>query len=359
MLTPIKVESKTSLCSSTSVTWSLPITLVASSPSLSLYVRIAPNTAQSLHSRDPVELLVPCGSPHGSNQSERGKVRGGRSKRAASASRLMRSLFQMCVGYFVLLDSSRWLLVVGCQWWYDVVSTRLLQQLARLRPSLVICIAAVSNKKRKTRSPPSDTVDLPDQEPPATPTVSLLSGRLHEFVSEANSSWNCSGRVVFGFEDTYTERARTQCGVKKLGRSSTKAREEDERDRATVEAAREKLSQSWLVLISLSFAYRREETARGSQSIYLIFRGYNSLSMIKKSPEVLRSSLIKFLAPLVASGQVDGGIYLDYNDFDVVLDEPFASLIAAIPSLSVVTGKVRLRTALDVSCIGYLAVFLL
>lgn len=44
-------------------------------------------------------------------------------------------------------------------------------------------------------------------------TVSLLSGRLHEFVSEANSSWNCSGRVVFGFEDTYTERARTQCGV--------------------------------------------------------------------------------------------------------------------------------------------------
>lgn len=25
------------------------------------------------------------------------------------------------------------LLVVGCQWWYDVVSTRLLQQLARLR----------------------------------------------------------------------------------------------------------------------------------------------------------------------------------------------------------------------------------
>ncbi|KAL0771306.1 hypothetical protein Bca101_036457 [Brassica carinata] len=60
MLTPIKVESKTSLCSSMSVTWSLPITLVASSPSLSLYVRIAPNTAQSLHSRDPVELLVPC-----------------------------------------------------------------------------------------------------------------------------------------------------------------------------------------------------------------------------------------------------------------------------------------------------------
>ena len=134
MLTPIKVESKTSLCSSMSVTWSLPITLVASSPSLSLYVRIAPNTAQSLHSRDPVELLVPCepsatepsasqvsslgftvahgvcwgGSPHGSNQSGRGKVRGGRSKRAASASRLMRSLFQMCVGYFVLLDSSRW-----------------------------------------------------------------------------------------------------------------------------------------------------------------------------------------------------------------------------------------------------------
>lgn len=44
-------------------------------------------------------------------------------------------------------------------------------------------------------------------------TVSLLSGRLHEFVSEANSSWNFSGRVVFGFEDTYTERARTQCGV--------------------------------------------------------------------------------------------------------------------------------------------------
>lgn len=133
MLTPIKVESKTSLCSSTYVTWSLPITLVASSPSLSLYVRIAPNTAQSLHSRDPIELLVPCepsatepsasqvslgftvahgvcwgGSPHGSNQSGRGKVRGGRSKRAASASRLMRSLFQMCVGYFVLLDSSRW-----------------------------------------------------------------------------------------------------------------------------------------------------------------------------------------------------------------------------------------------------------
>ncbi|KAH0883632.1 hypothetical protein HID58_059728 [Brassica napus] len=192
-------------------------------------------------------------------------------------------------------------------------------------------------------------------------TVSLLSGRLHEFVSEANSSWNCSGRVVFGFEDTYTERARTQCGVKKLGRSSTKAREEDERDRATVEAAREKLSQSWLVLISLGFAgiwlwgrpveiHNRSGLVlllRGSQSIYLIFRGYNSLSMIKKSPEVLRSSLIKFLAPLVASGHVDGGIYLDYNDFDVVLDEPFASLIAAIPSLSVVMGKVRLRTALD------------
>uniref|UniRef100_A0A0D3BTZ9 Uncharacterized protein n=1 Tax=Brassica oleracea var. oleracea TaxID=109376 RepID=A0A0D3BTZ9_BRAOL len=218
------------------------------------------------------------------------------------------------------------------------------------------------------------------------PTVSLLSGRLHEFVSEANSSWNFSGRVVFGFEDTYTERARTQCGVKKLGRSSTKAREEDERDRATVEAAREKIVP---IVASADFtrlcvSQRRNCTRlrrlakitfgtrilirgiwlwgrpmqihnrsglvlllRGSQSIYLIFRGYNSLSMIKKSPEVLRSSLIKFLAPLVASGQVDGGLYLDYNDFDVVLDEPFTSLIAAIPSLSVVMGKVRLRTALD------------
>ncbi|CAN6827023.1 unnamed protein product [Brassica oleracea] len=192
-------------------------------------------------------------------------------------------------------------------------------------------------------------------------TVSLLSGRLHEFVSEANSSWNFSGRVVFGFEDTYTERARTQCGVKKLGRSSTKAREEDERDRATVEAAREKIVP---IVASADFTRLCGDLAvgrpmqihnrsglvlllRGSQSIYLIFRGYNSLSMIKKSPEVLRSSLIKFLAPLVASGQVDGGIYLDYNDFDVVLDEPFTSLIAAIPSLSVVLGKVRLRTALD------------
>lgn len=71
MLTPIKVESKTSLCSSMSVTW---------------------RTFGVVVDRDYFyPKLLSFDEDH---------------KR---------------------------LLVVGCQWWYDVVSTRLLQQLARLR----------------------------------------------------------------------------------------------------------------------------------------------------------------------------------------------------------------------------------